>query len=103
MLIAKAGCTHLDFLRGYVLEKLRRGEEVTYFYEKYMPMNRHLPAPNCFRIEGSPYQINIQFQEEISRFSSPSSITLSNKSLYIQFDKNFSEKIRTQRFSKLSN
>ena len=56
---------YLDFLHGYALEKLGRGEEAIKYYQKFEEMSKTFPAPDKYKITDSLYQKNITFQSDI--------------------------------------
>jgi tetratricopeptide (TPR) repeat protein len=55
---------YIDFLRGYALERLGRGEEAKSFYKNFVEFSADFPAPKRFQIEGSQLQQGILFSAE---------------------------------------
>lgn len=53
---------YLDFLHGYVLEKLGNDEEAIKYYKKFEEMSQVFPAPEKYKIPGSELQLGIKFE-----------------------------------------
>lgn len=51
----------LDFLHGYALEKLGRGQEAVRKYRIYAKMTNNRRIPSLYRIENSPFQTGLIF------------------------------------------
>jgi tetratricopeptide (TPR) repeat protein len=55
---------YIDFLHGYALEKLGRGEEAVTFYKRFVEFSSEFPAPKRFQIGDSKFQQGIQFSTQ---------------------------------------
>jgi len=53
---------YLDFLHGYALEKLGRGEEAKEFYARAEDYSANFPFPERFMIQDSALQTNLSFE-----------------------------------------